>query len=400
LWHFGGAKTIVAGVTGTNGKTTVAHLFEGLFAAVFPPEKVWMFGTIDFHLGNRRVEATHTTPEALDIFRYFGAAPQPPAAIVMEVSSHSLALERIGGLVCDFAVFTNLTQDHLDFHGDMEAYYQAKRRLFTDYLKAGGHAVINIDDAFGQRLICECPGKRVTYGRAETADVRIASWHCDWNGCRLQTYIGGEAAVFTSKLRGFFNVYNCAALIAGGIAAGYDRAIIQTALDRVPAVNGRMERVAPQLPFTVVVDYAHTPDALDNVLRTSRDLTRGRLLCVFGCGGDRDRTKRPLMGAAVAALCDEAWVTSDNPRTEDPRRIIEEIVGGIPLDFPFRILPDRREAITAALRGCRAGDCLVIAGKGHETYQDVAGVKNHFDDREVVAEVAAALLGKEGGHAA
>ncbi|MBN1576734.1 MAG: UDP-N-acetylmuramoyl-L-alanyl-D-glutamate--2,6-diaminopimelate ligase [Chitinispirillaceae bacterium] len=401
LWRIGDRTMVVVGVTGTNGKTTVVHLFEGLFATLFSPEKVWMFGTIDFHLGSRHSEATHTTPEALDIYRYIGTADDMPAALVMEVSSHSLALDRIGGLAYDIAVFTNLTQDHLDFHGDMESYYQAKKRLFTEYLKAGGCAVINIDDAFGRRLAAECAGKRrMTYGRAGDADVRIASWQCDWDGCRVETVIFGKAASFSSNLRGFFNVYNMTAFIAGAVAGGYDTPAIQTAFDRIPSVNGRMERVAPDLPFAVVVDYAHTPDALDNVLRAASEITRERLLCVFGCGGDRDRKKRPLMGAAVAALCDEAWVTSDNPRTEDPKAIIDEIVGGIPLDFPFRTMPDRREAITSALQACRAGDCLVIAGKGHETFQDIAGVKHHFDDKEVVAEICSALRKKDGTHAA
>ena len=283
----------------------------------------------------------------------------------------------------------------------MESYYRAKRRLFTEYLKDDGIASINIDDPYGRRLVADMEGKRyITFGMAEDADVRITAWKCDWDGCRVDTAIRGNTSTFTSKLRGFFNVYNMAALIAGATGLGYTAAVIQEVFDRVPSVNGRMERVKPDLPFAVVVDYAHTPDALENVLRTAKEMTRGRLLCVFGCGGDRDRKKRPLMGAAVASLCDEAWVTSDNPRSEKPQRIIDEIVEGIPLDFPYQIQPDRREAIRAAIHACRGGDCLVIAGKGHETYQEIAGVRHHFDDKEVVAEVCSELFDKGGVHAA
>jgi UDP-N-acetylmuramoyl-L-alanyl-D-glutamate--2,6-diaminopimelate ligase len=212
--------------------------------------------------------------------------------------------------------------------------------------------------------------------------------------------MSGTAVRFVSKLRGFFNVYNMTALIAGAAAAGFDAAAIQAAFDRVTVVDGRMDRVPLDMPFTVVVDYAHTPDALVNICSTAREITPGRLLCVFGCGGDRDRTKRPRMGEAVARWCDEAWVTSDNPRSEEPRAIIDEIIAGIPLDFPFQSDPDRRRAIEKAMRAAWPGDCIVVAGKGHETYQEIKGVKHHFDDRETVADIGAVLRGESGNHAA
>lgn len=401
LWQVSLKGVPVVGITGTNGKTTVAHLFEGLFASVKNAAGVWMFGTIDYHLGTKRLAASNTTPEALEIFRCFGTEPAAPEVVVMEVSSHALALDRIGGLTYDLAVFTNLTRDHLDFHGSMEEYYRTKRRLFTEYLKNDGRAVVNVDDSFGRRLAEELGSQRcLTFGKADNAAVRITSWNCDWDGCTVGVTIDGKETVFTSALRGHFNIYNMTALIAGAVALRFEFADIRKGLERVPSVNGRMERVAIDAPFAVVVDYAHTPDALHNVLATAKEITRGRLLCVFGCGGDRDRAKRPLMGSAVAQWSDEAWVTSDNPRSEQPAAIINDIVDGIPLDFPHTVEADRRSAIVAALREARPEDCLVVAGKGHETYQEINGAKHHFDDKEVVAEAYAALAKERMSHAA
>jgi len=387
-------EMVTVGITGTNGKTTVAHLYEALYSMRNAAERVWMFGTIDFHIDGKKINATHTTPESLEIFRAVGAAQKKPSAVVMEVSSHALALDRVGAMKYDVAVFTNLTQDHLDFHKTMESYFGAKSRLFNDYLKMNGRAVINCDDEYGRRLAAAVSPKRcVTFGRAADADCRIALWECTWEGCSVDVVYDSSIYTFTSSLRGFFNVYNMTTMIAGAFAAGFSADEIQQAFNRVAVVDGRMQRIIPEAPFAVVVDYAHTPDALANVLRTAKELTRGRLFCVFGCGGDRDRTKRPLMGAAVAALCDEAWVTSDNPRSEDPQRIISEIVEGIPLDFPHQVVVDRKEAVSRAMAVVQPGDCLVIAGKGHETYQEIKGVRHHFDDKEIAVEAYAALMG-------
>lgn len=399
LWGFANSTVTLVGITGTNGKTTVAHLFEALYRTVLSAEKVWMFGTIDYHTGSGKAPAFHTTPEALEVFRHFGKAEVKPEALVMEVSSHSLALDRTGGLLFDIAVFTNLTQDHLDFHHDMESYYLAKKRLFTDYLKTGGTAVINIDDLWGRRLEEELTSKnRVTFGKSDDADLRMVSWKYDWEGCMLDMSVGGGSVRLKSTLCGFFNLYNMAALAAGAAAGGFTMEQVQEAFDAVVTVDGRMDRVMLDALFPVVVDYAHTPDALLNMLRTARECTRGRLLCVFGCGGDRDRTKRPLMGAAVAECCDEAWVTSDNPRSEEPERIIDEIIEGIPLDFPYKRIADRRAAIDSALRAAGPDDCLVIAGKGHETYQEVKGKRHYFDDKETVTELFEILKKERNAH--
>ena len=380
------------GITGTNGKTTIAHLFQILFDTVYGKEYSWMFGTVENSLGLNKINASHTTPESLDLFRYISQADLKPKSIVMEVSSHSLSLKRVAGMNYDLAVWTNLTQDHLDFHPSMEEYYQAKKLLFTKYVKQGGKAVINIDDEYGKRLYQELQSSMsaasiLTYGRSEEAQVRIIDYKCDWDGCGVIITYNGQQISFKSQLRGFFNIYNMTALICGGFALNISHNVINDALLQTSTVPGRMDKVDINAPFTVVVDYAHTPDALVNILKTSRELTHGRLICVFGCGGDRDKTKRPLMAKAVADNCDQTVITSDNPRTEKPRAIIDDIVRAVPLDFPHIVIEDRREAIKCALQNARSGDCIVIAGKGHENYQEICGVRHHFDDKEVVTEI-------------
>jgi UDP-N-acetylmuramoyl-L-alanyl-D-glutamate--2,6-diaminopimelate ligase len=388
LYSVATEKMELIGITGTNGKTTTAHLFKKLCEQRFARQKVWMFGTIDYQLGAASRPASHTTPESHDIFRLVGRADTRPEAVIMEVSSHALALDRIGGMEYDLALLTNVTQDHLDFHKTMEAYYLAKKRLFTDFLKAGGTGVVNCDDLYGRRLVGELKRKNlVTFGTSADAAVRIVNHECTWDGSTVELSVEGETVEFRSALRGFFNVYNMTALYAGSRALHYGRADVEKTFAATSTVPGRMDRVPLDADFAVVVDYAHTPDALINILQTSRPLTKGKLICVFGCGGDRDRTKRPVMGKAVATWADEAIVTSDNPRSENPVSIIEEIIKGIPLDFPHSILPDRRSAIKKALERALPGDCVVIAGKGHEDYQEVQGVKHPFNDRDVVIEL-------------
>lgn len=387
LWEVNVEAMRCVGITGTNGKTTSAHLYTKLFEQRFGAEKVWMFGTIDFKLGTGRMTASHTTPESLDVFRFIGGASEGkrPQAVVMEVSSHSLVLDRVAGLVFDAAVFTNLTQDHLDFHQNMENYYQAKKRLFVDFMKKDGWSVVNIDDPFGRRLAGEIGGgRRMTFGKSADADVRITDAECSWDGTAVKLDVRGKRQQVHSALRGFFNVYNMTGLCAGAAALSFDWAEIERACAAIDTVPGRMDRVALDAPYSVIVDYAHSPDALVNILRTSRQLTKGRLICVFGCGGDRDRTKRPLMGGVVAEFSDEAIVTSDNPRSERPEAIIEEIIAGMPLDFPHTVIEDRQQAIQKALETARPGDCVVIAGKGHETYQEIKGVRHPFNDKEIV----------------
>jgi UDP-N-acetylmuramoyl-L-alanyl-D-glutamate--2,6-diaminopimelate ligase len=379
------SETTCVGITGTNGKTTTAHLFRTLFSQKHPSEDVWMFGTIRYYAGGKSEAAHNTTPEAHEIFRDMHQAKQKPAAIVMEVSSHSLSLDRVAGLAYDCALFTNLTQDHLDFHATMEEYFQAKKTLFTSHLKERGKAVINIDDTYGKRLASELPsGHVVTFGTSAGSDIRIIRSLCEWGFTEIDVAVAGSPFSFRSRLAGCFNVYNMAALCAGAYALGIDMDTVRKCFEAIDTVPGRMEKVALDAPFSVFVDYAHTPDALENVLSTAAKLTKGRLICVFGCGGDRDRKKRPLMAAAVAHHADGAIVTSDNPRSERPDTIITEICTGMPLDFPFRIIVDRKEAIRAALEAARPRDCIVVAGKGHEDYQEIKGVRHHFDDREEV----------------
>jgi UDP-N-acetylmuramoyl-L-alanyl-D-glutamate--2,6-diaminopimelate ligase len=390
-------QTLFVGITGTNGKTTTAYLFKRLLDQLFGDHAVWMFGTIKYSTGESDVAAQRTTPESSEIFRRMGRAQERPRAIVMEVSSHALALDRIAGLAFDCALFTNLTHDHLDFHKSMEEYYLAKKRLFTDFSGGRRKAVVNIDDPWGQRLATELDARNVvTYGTSEDATVRLMAGECTGAGTTIECRIGTDVERFSSKLAGRFNTFNMTALVAGALALSIDMGDVRKCFETIDTVPGRMERVELGAEFTVFVDYAHTPDALENVCSTARDLTESNLLCVFGCGGDRDAAKRPLMAAAVARYCDEAIVTSDNPRSEKPEAIIRDMLRGMPLDFPHTVIIDRKEAIRKALRTARKGDCVIIAGKGHEDYQEIQGIRHHFDDRE---EVVAAYAEKRRNHA-
>ena len=390
VWAVDASRILFVGITGTNGKTTTAYLFQNLLGHVFGKSSVWMFGTILYATGDESVPAQRTTPESADIFRSIGKAQHKPKAIVMEVSSHALALDRIAGLSFDLAIWTNLTQDHLDFHPSMADYYGAKKRLFTEHLGKRGRAIINIDDGWGKRLSSELGDvQQTTYGASDDAQVRIVNAKSTGQATEITLGIGGDTTHLSTKLAGYFNVYNMTALVAGARALSIDMNMIRRSFETMGMVPGRMERVELEADFSVFVDYAHTPDALDNMLASARALTRGRLLCVFGCGGDRDKTKRPLMARAVARHCDEAIITSDNPRCEKPEAIIDDILKGIPLDFPHVGIVDRKEAIRKALAAARAGDCLVVAGKGHEDYQEIGNVRRHFDDRETIMELFA-----------
>jgi UDP-N-acetylmuramoyl-L-alanyl-D-glutamate--2,6-diaminopimelate ligase len=387
LWDTGRDITTV-GITGTNGKTTTAVLVRSLLSGTLAqPDSVWLYGTVGYCYDGATHQAPTTTPAAADMLRQIARARTHPSALVMEVSSHALQLDRVAGLDYDVAVWTNLTQDHLDFHRTVEEYYQAKQRLFTRYLKDGGYAVINTDDPWGRKLSASLTGKeQISYGEGEDARVRVLDWRGDLEGSVATVAIDGSRQQFRTPLFGAFNRYNLAALCAVARALSLDPGQIQSALDSVERIPGRMERVRPPHEFAAIVDYAHTPDALDKALATAREITPGRLICVFGCGGDRDRTKRPLMARAVARYSDQAIVTSDNPRSENPERIIDEILTGMPLDFACEVCVDRREAIGKALALAGEGGCVVIAGKGHEDYQEIQGMRHHFDDREVVRE--------------
>ncbi|MEO7426237.1 MAG: UDP-N-acetylmuramoyl-L-alanyl-D-glutamate--2,6-diaminopimelate ligase, partial [Fibrobacteria bacterium] len=304
----------------------------------------------------------------------------------MEVSSHALSQDRIRGVFFARAIFTNLTRDHMDYHRDFEDYYQAKKRLFTSYLRPGGIAVLNLDSEQGARLNRELACGKMTFSRSDaTADVVLTGSDLDLNGTRFQVSFRGVPFGFASKLVGAINLENLLAAVALGFSLGLEAETIGQGIRNV-TVTGR-NQVFP-LPGSgfAVVDYAHTPDALERVLLSLRPLTRGDLVCLFGCGGDRDRTKRPIMGGIAAEWADRAFLTSDNPRTEDPQAILAEVAAGIGDKSKVVIVPDRREAIRRALSSLGPDDCLLIAGKGHEDYQIIGKEKRHFSDQEEITE--------------
>jgi UDP-N-acetylmuramyl-tripeptide synthetase len=386
----------VVGVTGTNGKTTTSYLVEALLRA--RGDATGVIGTIQYVVRGVAREAGQTTPEAIELQ---GLLADMVAAgvggVAMEVSSHALEQRRVDGIAFDCAVFTNLTQDHLDYHGTMERYAEAKGRLFFELLGEGGKpdaaAVLNGDDPWGARWARELAESRrcrvLTFGLGAGLAVRARRHTSGAGGIRLEADTPAGPVAFASPLIGEHNVMNLLGAVATGVALHLDPATVAGALAGVQAVPGRFERVDAGQDFLVVVDYAHTPDALQRVLETARRLTAGRLGVVFGCGGDRDRGKRPIMGRIAAGLADRVWLTSDNPRSEDPDAIIAEISLGVvpPPPGGYTNHPDRRAAIRDALGWARAGDTLVIAGKGHETYQIIAGQSLPFDDRQVTREI-------------
>jgi UDP-N-acetylmuramoyl-L-alanyl-D-glutamate--2,6-diaminopimelate ligase len=376
------------GITGTNGKTTTAYLLESILGA--SGVTTGLFGTIEYRVAGRILPAGNTTPESLDLAAYLAELVQAGAsAAVMEVSSHALAQERVWGFPFAAAVFTNLTRDHLDYHHTMEEYFRAKRRLFEGLGTAPpGLAAINVDDPSGARLL-ELPYPRlVTYGLRPEAAVRAKSHSQEASGLRATLNLPCGEIEIESPLIGRSNLMNILAAAAAADGLGIGKEAIREGVRALRRVPGRFERVDQGQPFLVVVDYAHTDDALRNVLTTARELARGRLIVVFGCGGDRDRSKRPLMGEAAGALADVVVLTSDNPRSEDPLAIINDArVGMQRTGRPCLLETDRELAIRRALEQARDGDVVVIAGKGHETYQIFSDRIVPFDDREVARRV-------------
>jgi len=429
----------LVGVTGTNGKTTTTYLIDAALRAA--GHAVGLIGTVQYRIGGRLVEASRTTPESSDLQALFRQMVDEGCTdAVMEVSSHSLELKRVHGCAFQVAVFTNLTRDHLDFHGDMESYFAAKRRLFDTYLREDGHAVINADDDRAAALVAASRGKVWTYGiepaseagftppgaaerprgmsggeftspprktgaggrggaplappRSMKPDVSASGISLSLKGTRFRAHTPrGEFDVET-PLIGRFNVENFLAGLTAALALGVEPAVALRGLLTMTGVPGRLERVNAGQDFAVIVDYAHTDDALKNLLETVRELKPRRLITVFGCGGDRDRTKRPLMGAVASRLSDVVVVTSDNPRSEPPEAILDEIQRGM-LNGSRRgerhAIVDRREAIGRALEMAGPGDAVVIAGKGHETYQVQRDRTVPFDDRQVAREALAGL---------
>lgn len=378
----------LVGITGTNGKTTTAFLIESIFRAAGIPSG--LFGTIEYRLGDRTVSAGNTTPESLDLLAYFDELLTGGArAAVMEVSSHALAQERVWGFHYAAAVFTNLTQDHLDYHKDFETYFAAKRRLFEGLGTAPpAVAVINAGDSWGRRLLDLKYARLLTYGMNSNAQVRVKQFTQGPSGLQATLATPSGTIEIKSPLLGRANMMNILAATATALGLDVGTKAIEAGIASLSCVPGRFERVIAGQPFLVLVDYAHTDDALRNVLKTARELTRNRLIVVFGCGGDRDRAKRPLMGEVAGTLSDLAVLTSDNPRSEDPLRIMSDAMVGLQKSGkPYLAEEDRETAIRAALERAHEGDLVVIAGKGHETYQVLKDRTIQFDDHEVARRI-------------
>ena len=384
--HPARALTVI-GVTGTNGKTTTTYLMKGVLEEVLGA-RVGLIGTNQNMIGARALPAHRTTPESWEVQKLLREMADAGCThVVMEVSSHALALHRVDGIPFAAGIFTNLTRDHLDFHKTMEAYRDAKGLLFHQC----GLAVLNLDDEAGrwyaQRV--ECP--KFTYSEnKDEADLTAKNIRLFPGHVEFEAVARGAIQRVRLPIPGGFTIYNALGVVACALALGLEPAPVAAALAGAQGVKGRVEVVpTPHGEYTVIIDYAHSPDALENILTTVRDFTAGRVVCLFGCGGDRDRTKRPLMGAVAGTLADFVILTSDNPRTEEPEAIIDDILEGMERMeggcAPYVVEPDRRRAIHYALSHAQAGDVILLAGKGHETYQEIDGVQRHLDEREEVA---------------
>ncbi len=400
IWYDEPSKKLrVFGITGTNGKTTSTFILKHLLEAV--GETVGIIGTTGNYIGKEVIPSNFTTPEAPELCALLGDMRKRGAtAVVMEVSSHALSLDRVHAMTFSGAVFTNLTQDHLDFHGTMEVYAAAKKGLF-DMLPENAIAVANADDERSDFMLKDTQAsQRLLFGRSKRADVRIAEEHLSFTRTELRLELRGTVLETSMPLIGKFNSDNLAACMAVAFALGYDVDALNEAIkNRVQGAPGRMQRLSLLGGQAVaIVDYAHTPDALEKALLACRELRdtsaaaahQGRILCVMGCGGNRDRTKRPKMGAIAAELSDIVILTSDNPRNEDPLAILDDILAGVPKEkfSTTTVLADRREAIRYAVGQAQSGDIVLIAGKGHENYQILGTERIHFDDVEEVHDAA------------
>jgi len=391
----------VAGVTGTNGKTTTGFLIHHLLRTTW--HRCGFVGTVHYDLGDEVVEASHTTPESIELQGVLGEmTARACRGAVMEVSSHALEQRRAADVQFDAAVFTNLTRDHLDYHGTMEDYFDAKRILFEQLVDQAGTkkpvAVINLDDEYGRRLAKEFGSKLdvITYGCGVHADFRAIDIRFDFQGTQFQLDAKGRSSLVKLPLIGRFNVYNALAALAAGSALGINLRESISNISNSPQVPGRLESVAERMIFRAFVDYAHTPDALENAIETVRELDPRRVITVFGCGGNRDIPKRKQMGKVADKLSDFSIITSDNPRKEDPMAIIEDVKKGFSSER-YKVEADRRVAIATALGMAQKGDIVLIAGKGHEATQQFADTTIEFDDR-VVARQCINDLAREGGH--
>ena len=371
------------GVTGTNGKTTTTSIIKHILMTA--GHKTGLVGTIQNEIGDKVVHTNNTTPLAFEFMALLRQMVDEGCEyVVMEVSSFGLVQKRIGSSWFKTAVFTNLTQDHLDYHKDMEDYFQAKKMLFS----ICDAAIINIDDDYGRRLMSETECEKYSFSIKEQADITADNISIKSTGSSFRLSINGSQYDVAARMPGMFNVSNLTAAIAVCLREGIPAETVLSAVAEYNGVKGRCEIIPTGMDFTVICDYAHTPDAVENVLRSVKEYTDGRLICLFGCGGNRDAAKRPKMAIAAANYADRLIVTSDNPRNEDPELIIKDILAGLTdTSVPYDVVTDRREAIYHALKIAEKGDIIVLAGKGHEDYQILAGMeKIHFDEREVVAE--------------
>ncbi len=394
--HPSGALQLVA-VTGTNGKTTSVHMLEAIFQAA--GHRTGMIGTLGRRVGDSTVAASRTTPDAIELQALLARMrAEGITHVAMELSSHAIDLDRAWGCSFAGALYTNLSPEHMDWHHDLASYRRSKARLFTDYadLAAPDHdmaGAINIDDADGALIAAEARCRVISYGLAAEAMVRAASIERSAGGSHFTLATPDYEAGINLQLVGQFNVMNALGCAACAYGLGLAREHIVGGLERLAGVPGRLEKVDRGQPYSLLVDYAHSSDSLENVLRTARELKPRRLICVFGCGGDRDRTKRPEMGRVATELSDLAIITSDNPRSEDPLDIIEDIKRGVGAGV-YQVEPDRAAAIRAAVRQAQPGDIVLICGKGHEDYQEFeSGRRVHFDDREVAAAALDELVG-------
>ncbi|MDR7434917.1 MAG: UDP-N-acetylmuramoyl-L-alanyl-D-glutamate--2,6-diaminopimelate ligase [Armatimonadota bacterium] len=382
------------GVTGTNGKGTTALMIQAILTQA--GVKAGSIGTLGARLEEEHLPLQFTTPEAIELQRLLQLmADRGITHVAMEVASHALALHRVAGCRFEAAVFTNLTRDHLDFHGDFANYLGAKARLF-EMVEPQGISVINADDPHSHVLVAKSRAPVLTYGIESPADVRAEEISLTPGGSNFTVCTPSGRCSVSLPMIGRFNVLNALAAIGVANSLGIPLEVAKEALERMPSIPGRFERVDNGGEIMVVVDYAHTPDSLANVLRAAAEITSGRKIVVFGCGGDRDRTKRPIMGRLAVELSEYAIVTSDNPRSEDPMAIIEEIVAGIPdgAGSHYEVEVDRRKAIERAISMARPGDIVIIAGKGHEAYQEIKGVRYPFDDRVVAREALQKIVTK------
>jgi UDP-N-acetylmuramoyl-L-alanyl-D-glutamate--2,6-diaminopimelate ligase len=370
------------GITGTKGKTTSTNFVK----SVFGDKKCGLIGTIKIDLGTKQIDSKLTTPEANDLNYYFSEMISNGCeAAVMEVSSHSLMLHRVDNLDFDIAIFTNLAHDHLDFHGTPENYLNAKKKLF-DGLKPNAFAIINIDDKAAKKMVKNCSAKIITYGFGKAADFRISDVNYSLNGTKFNVTFNNNTVALETSLIGIFNAYNAAAAFAAGVVSGLDINKVIKAIKKTPQVPGRFE-VISKGNKKAIVDYSHTPESLQSTLNAIKEINKEKypFYTVFGCGGDRDKTKRPIMGNIASLMSDMVIVTSDNPRTEDPNLIIEDIVKGIKGDN-YKVFVDREEAIKYAITNSPNNAIILVAGKGHEDYIEINGVRSHFSDKEKVTE--------------